>query len=208
VIVVIVAGSAVMVEEWREGTAAILQTFYAGMEGGTALARLLLGEVSPSGRLPFTVARDAAHYPFFDREATAITYDRWHGYTKFDAEDLTPRYSFGHGLSYTSFVYRALRASERGDDIALAVSVSNTGTRAAEDVVLAFAHLPGDPQSTPKRLLKAFARIALEPGETQTLRLTVPKESMQRYDYRRREWYLPKGEYAFSVGNCRTSVLL
>lgn len=208
VIVVIVAGSAVMVEDWREGTAAILQTFYAGMEGGTALARLLMGEVSPSGRLPFTVARDAAHYPFFDREATAITYGRWHGYTKFEAEGLEPRYAFGHGLSYTAFGYRALRALETGDDVILEVSVTNLGERPGEDVVLAFAHVPGDRDKTPERLLKAFARVALEPGETRQVRLAVPKASLRRYDARRREWHLPKGTYGFSIGDTRVSIAL
>ena len=74
VVVVIVSGSAIMVEGWYDKVGAILQTFYAGMEGGTALASLLFGEVSPSGKLPFTVARDAADYPFFDKAATSIEY--------------------------------------------------------------------------------------------------------------------------------------
>ena len=208
VIVVIVAGSAVMVEDWRKGTAAILQTFYAGMEGGTALARLLMGGVSPSGRLPFTVARDAEDYPYFDREATAITYDRWHGYTKFEAENLEPRYPFGHGLSYTSFEYRAPRASECGDAILLEVSVRNTGERAGTEAVLAFAHLPGGPAHTPGRLLKAFARVDLEPGETQQVRMAVPLTSLRRYDTRRREWHLPRGDYEFSIGGTRVSIAL
>jgi beta-glucosidase len=74
-VVVIVAGSAVLVEGWHEQAGAIFQSFYAGQAGGTALARLLFGQVSPSGRLPFTVARDADDYPWFDRTAAAITYD-------------------------------------------------------------------------------------------------------------------------------------
>ena len=69
VVVVIIAGSAVLVEGWHDRVGAVLQTFYSGMEGGTALARLLFGEVSPSGRLPFTVARNAEDYPAFDRDA-------------------------------------------------------------------------------------------------------------------------------------------
>ena len=97
-----------MVETWRGQVAAIIQTFYAGMEGGSALARILFGLVNPSARLPFTVARDAADYPFFDRDAETIEYGYWHGYAKFDREALTPRYAFGHGLSYTHFAYRAL----------------------------------------------------------------------------------------------------
>jgi beta-glucosidase len=208
VIVVIVAGSAVMVEEWREGTAAILQTFYAGMEGGTALARLIFGEANPSARLPFTVARDAGDYPFFDRTATAITYDRWHGYTLFDRSGAQPRYPFGHGLSYTSFACRALKATDRGDAVELEVSVTNTGEHAGEHVLLAFAHCPGDPETTPERLLKAFARVSLAPGETRPVRMTIPKSSLSRYHAADRTWHLPKGDYRFTVGEAQASIAL
>jgi hypothetical protein len=102
VVVVIVAGSAVLVEEWRARASAILQTFYRRHGRRNALARLLFGEVSPSGRLPFTVASDAEHYPFFDRDARAITYDYWHGYAKLLRDGVQPRYAFGHGLTYSS----------------------------------------------------------------------------------------------------------
>ena len=208
VIVVVVAGSAVMVEEWRDGTNAILQTFYSGMEGGTALARLLFGEVSPSAKLPFTVARNAEDYPFFDRTATAITYDRWHGYTKFEHEEIQPRYAFGHGLSYTSFAYRALRAREVNDTIEIEVSVANTGDRASEEVVLAFAHLPGPKEDTPLRLLKGFTRVAIEPGQARPVTIPIAKDTLRRYDAKRREWYMPKGQYTFSVGDRSASVEL
>lgn len=208
VIVVIVAGSAVMVEEWREGTSALLQTFYAGMEGGTALARILFGEVNPSAKLPFTVARDAGDYPFFDRTATQITYDRWHGYTKFECEQRKPRHAFGYGLSYTTFSYRALRAADRGDSIELEVSVANTGEYAGEEVVLAFAHLPEYGDDTPQRLLKGFDRVALSPGETRQVVVRIAKDMLRRYDPKRRDWFLPKGTYRFSVESCSASVEL
>jgi beta-glucosidase len=113
-IVVIVSGSAIMVEQWHEGVGAILQTFYSGMEGGTALARLLFGEVSPSGKLPFTVAKSAEDYPFFDKDADSIRYDMWHGYALLDRDGEEPRYAFGHGLSYAAFRYRALKARVSG----------------------------------------------------------------------------------------------
>jgi beta-glucosidase len=208
VIVVIVAGSAVMVEEWREGTAAILQTFYAGMEGGTALARLLFGEANPSARLPFTVARNVGDYPFFDRTATAITYDRWHGYTLFDRSGAQPRYPFGHGLSYTSFACRALKAADRGDAVELEVSVTNTGEHAGEHALLAFAHCPGETDTTPERLLKAFARVSLAPGETRPVRMSIPKSSLARYRAADHSWHLPRGDYRFTVGEAQASVAL
>lgn len=199
VVIVLVAGSAVMVEEWRDGVQAILQTFYSGMEGGHALARILFGAANPSARLPFTVAREPADYPFFDREALAITYDRWHGYTKFDAAGLQPRYPFGHGLSYTAFSYRALSARDAGDAIEVSVSVQNTGKRSGTEVVMAFVGPPQTDEACPRRLLKAFTRIELEPGEIGQVRLSIVKDSLRRYDVARRTWYLDRGDYSIEV---------
>lgn len=92
---VIIAGSALMVEGWRDQDNAIMMGFYAGMEGGTAIAHLLFGRFSPSGKLPFTVARDAADSPFFDRDASEIDYGFWHGYAKLDHEAITPSMAAG-----------------------------------------------------------------------------------------------------------------
>jgi beta-glucosidase len=143
VVVVIISGSAIMVESWHDNVGAILQTFYAGMEGGTALAKLLFGEIAPSGKLPFTVAKDLADYPFFDKDADAITYDLWHGYSKLDRDGTEARYPFGHGLSYTSFAYRALKAKRHGDVIRTQVSVTNVGDVAADEVVQFYVGAPG-----------------------------------------------------------------
>lgn len=208
VVVVLVAGSAVVVEEWRDGVQAILQTFYSGMEGGHALARILFGAVNPSGKLPFTVARDPDDYPFFDREALAITYERWHGYTKFDIEGLQPRYPFGHGLSYTAFSYRALSARDVGDAIELSVSVRNIGERSGTEVVMAFVGPPQTDDACPRRLLRAFTRIELKPGEAGRVRLSIAKTDLHRYDAARRTWYLDRGTYTLQVGGEMVTVLL
>jgi beta-glucosidase len=195
VIVVIVAGSAVMVEGWHSQAAAILQTFYSGMEGGTALARLLFGQVSPAGRLPFTVASDAGDYPFFDRNATAITYDYWHGYAKLARDGRPARYPFGHGLSYSSFTTRALTARRHGDSIACSVAVTNTGTCAAEHVVLLWAQSPGGVQPFWHRKLVGFTRVSLEPGETRIAPLTVPLQALHWRDPATRQWRLEPGTW-------------
>ncbi|WP_162627614.1 beta-glucosidase [Erythrobacter sp. KY5] len=208
VIVVIVAGSAVMVEEWREGTGAILQTFYSGMEGGTALARLLFGLVTPSGRLPFTVAKDAADYPFFDRTATAITYDRWHGYTKFEREGLQPRYPFGHGLSYTEFETRALRVTDRGDNLEVSVSVHNKGSVAGAHVALAYVRSPRTTENYAERLLRGFTRVYLEPQETRAATILIDKQQLRRFDKDTREWFLPKGRYVLEIDGSSAEIAL
>jgi len=199
VVVVIVAGSAVIVEEWREEVSAIVQTFYAGMEGGTALARLLFGEVSPSGRLPFTVARDAEHYPFFDRDADRIEYGYWHGYAKFEHEGIEPRYPFGHGLSYTQFAYRALTARQAGSAIETSVAVRNDGSFPADEVVQLYVGFPGTVTPRASKSLKAFARVKLNPGETKLVRFTVPMESLKYRDPATHSWLIERGEHQVIV---------
>ncbi|OYW85525.1 MAG: hypothetical protein B7Z22_08415 [Hyphomonas sp. 32-62-5] len=101
--------------KWINEAPAVLQTFYSGMEGGSALARLIFGDTSPSGRLPFTVARSSEQYPFFDCATERITYDYWHGYHRFDNLGLEPRYPFGFGLTYSKFEYSGLTVSKSLD---------------------------------------------------------------------------------------------
>ncbi len=200
VIVVIVAGSAVMVEGWHDRVGAIVQTFYSGMAGGTALARILFGDVAPSGRLPFTVARDTADYPHFDIAATTITYDRWHGYAKFARDGAAPRYPFGHGLSYTRFVCRAPAARLSGDKIELSVAVANTGDVVAETPVFAYVTLPGPADSWPY-VLKAFTRVSLRPHETRIVRMTFDRDTLMVRDSEARRWRLQPGAYEITFSS-------
>ena len=203
VVVVIIAGSAVMVEGWHDRVSAIMQTFYSGMEGGTALARLIFGAVAPSGRLPLTVAQDAADYPFFDREATAIIYDQWHGYAKFAQQRLAPRYAFGHGLSYTRFACRAATARVTDHAIEVSVAVTNTGEVAAETPVFAFVSTPGSVERWPYAL-KAFTRAALAPSETRIVLMTLERAALCWYDPELHDWREEAGEYDIFFGTDAT----
>lgn len=200
VVVVIVAGSAIMVEEWHESVGAILQTFYAGMEGGTALARLVFGEVCPSGKLPFTVARAEEHYPYFDKDADRITYDLWHGYTKFDNDAITPRYPFGHGLSYTRFAYRSLKARSSKEAIHVQVTVANEGTVAGEEVVQLYIGPPGRVVERPAKQLKGFTRVSLGCAERRTIDFTVPIEGLRYRDVHTHDWRFEPGDYRIMCG--------
>ena len=204
VIVVMVAGSAVMVEEWREEASAILQTFYSGMEGGTALAHLLFGDVSPSGRLPFTVARDVHHYPFFDRDADAIEYGYWHGYAKLEHDGVEPRYAFGHGLSYGDFSYRGLKVRKASTSVQVSVAVRNNGSMAGDDVVQVYAGYPGTVRPRAAKALKAFGRVTLQPGETKVVRLEIPIESLRYRDPATYSWRLETGSHKIMVARSAT----
>jgi beta-glucosidase len=200
VIVVLVAGSAVMVEAWRDKASAILQTFYSGMEGGTALARLLFGEVSPSGKLPFTVARDPADYPPFDRDAEAITYGYWHGYALFDHAKRSPRYGFGHGLSYATFTYRSAKAQLADGRITISVAVRNDGAVSATEIVQAYVGFPGTVHPRPEKSLKAFARVTIAPGATRVVEMSIAINDLRYRDPAIHAWKVETGRHRILIG--------
>lgn len=198
-IVVLVSGSAILVEDWHDRANAILQTFYSGMEGGTALARLLFGDVSPSGRLPFTVARDPADYPFFDKNADSIVYDLWHGYPRLLRDRAEPRYPFGHGLGFGSVEKRSVRARAQGDGVQVSVAVANTGDRDVEHVVQIYAEPPVGPVERWPRKLVAFRKLRLQAGVVATCELDVP---IRHLCYRMQgQWCLEPGEYRFLLAD-------
>jgi beta-glucosidase len=156
VITVIASGSALRVEQGN----AILWTGYPGQAGGRALADLLFGKVSPSGRLPITFYRDAKDLPAFTDYSMARRTYRY-----FDGPVLYP---FGYGLSYTSFTFRDVRFS----DHAITVEVTNNGAVMGDEVVQVYVK-NDHPQSPRHPVLCAFRRISLKPGESRQLRIPL-----------------------------------
>ena len=207
VIVVIISGSAIMVEEWHDKAGAILQTFYAGMEGGTALARLVLGDTVPSGKLPFTVARSIQDYPFFDISATSIEYSYYHGYALADKVGTTPRFAFGHGLSYARFAYRALKVRVSGDAVMVSVAVHNESVIGADEVVQTYISFPGTSVDRPIKLLKAFERVWIEGGETRIVDMIIPIADLRWRDPATHSWKLESGHYRVMVGGSSASLM-
>ncbi len=206
-VVVIVAGSAVLVEGWIDATGAVLQTFYAGMEGGRALAALLFGEVAPSGKLPFSVARATADYPFFDPQAESIEYGPLHGYRWLDVQHREPRFPFGHGLSYVNFTYRALRVRRSVDGVSAQVAVCNEGEICADEVVQLYVCYPGCLVERPGKALQAFLRVTLAPGEVRIVHLQIPERALYYWHEPSDHWQMEPGEYTFLVGGSSDSAL-
>lgn len=199
-VVVLVAGSAVLVSEWIDDAPALLQTFYSGMEGGSALASLLFGDVSPSGKLPFSVPREEADLPFFDKDAETITYDLWHGYTKLEREGREAQYPFGFGLSYGVFTYRGLKARRMGDVIRAQVSVLNSGDVTADEVVQLYIGFPGRAVDRPNKLLRGFKRVTLAPQETRTVHFEVPLSQLGWWNEATACWVLEAGAHTVHAG--------
>lgn len=212
-IVALVGGSVFTMEEWKHDVPAILMAWYFGMEGGHALARVLFGEVNPGGKMPLTTPRHESQLPFFDEYADTIEYGPYHGYTLFDKTGEEPAYPFGFGLSYTTYAYRNLRvATPRiapDGRIEVTVDVTNTGARAGEEVVQLYVGFEGSRVDRPVKLLRAFAKVALTPGETRTVRLTVAASDLAWYNVEKQTWEVEPMEYGLFVGgSSRPSDLL
>lgn len=181
--VVLYSGSALLIDEWEADADAVLYAGYPGMECGAALANLLSGKVNPSGKLPFTVAKEETDYPFFpysDEADQSVAYGYYHGYALFDKEDIAPAYPFGFGLSYTGFAYADPAARDDGDAVVASCTVKNTGASAGTETVMVF--VGSGIEGKPKKLLKGFARVPLAPGEEKTCEITIPKSDLQLYD--------------------------
>ncbi len=177
VVVVMQGGSAIDVSGWVDGVEGLVMAWYPGSQGGHAIARLLLGEVGFSGRLPVSFAADDAHLPPWDNTSLTVTYDRWHGHQHLARQGTPARFPFGFGLSSTTFSWDD--ATLDGDTVR--ATVSNTGQTAGIETVQVWASAPDSALDRPDRWLVGFAPIALDPGETGTVDIPVP-------DARLRHW--------------------
>ena len=198
-IVALVGGSAIVMEEWKDAAKAIAMLWYPGQEGGHALADIVYGKRNPSGRLPFSIPVDESHLPFFDKDARAITYDLWHGYRKLRRDGQKPAFPFGFGLSYTQFSIDTLRAQsaryQSGQTASLIATVTNTGTREGDLVVQIYAQAPDTSVERASRELKAFGRITLAAGQTGELEIQMPVERLAFFDTAIDDFRVEAGRY-------------
>jgi beta-glucosidase len=196
-IVAVMSGSAVVMEQWRMRVPAIVQLWYPGMEGGHALADVLLGRAAPGGRLPFAIPTDASHLPSFDPDATAVTYDLWHGQWKLDRDGNAPAFPFGFGLSYTTFALRDAGLDGDGTERRVRCTVTNTGARDGSEVVQVYAGLPDSRVERPAWRLVGFARVEVPAGGAGAVEIPI---SLRTLAVRREGgWWIEPGRYAIKV---------
>jgi beta-glucosidase len=209
-VVVLMGGGALLTEAWRSQVPAIVLLGYPGQQGGHALADVLLGRVSPSGRLPFTMPVEHGHLPPFDPTARHVTYDLWHGYRLLARDGNAAAFPFGHGLSYTTFETRDLQATlERVDGVPaavrLTVTVANTGERDGAEVVQVYAEPPAWPgpgggPERPARWLVGFVRVPLAAGERAQGAVEVPMHRLAWFDEAADAFTLQPGPHTLRVG--------
>ncbi len=208
-IVVVNSGMPVLMP-WADQVAAIVYAWMPGQVFGTALADVLLGAAEPGGRLPVTLPVAEADCPVLHAapdEHGILRYSEGLlvGYRGYDRNDVAPRYPFGHGLGYTTWDYESVDCPARvaeGEDLALTVTVRNTGSRAGKEVVQAYLAEP--PQRAdarrPVRALAAFAAVRAAPGEAIRARLMIPARAFARYDEDLASWIWPGGEFTVHIG--------
>jgi beta-glucosidase len=198
-VVVLMGGGAILSSSWDQQVPALLLLWYPGEQGGHALADVLFGAVSPSGRLPFAIPAREAQLPPFEPRAPRVRYDLWHGYRRLQRQGEEPAYPFGFGLSYSRFALsdpaaavHTVSAAEPGW-VDLAVTVANEGGMAAAEVVQVYLEPPGVLQERPRRTLVGFQRLSLEAGERRRLGLTIPLRHLACFDPRRDAFVLEAG---------------
>ena len=222
-IVVNISGNAIAMP-WVKEVPAIVQAWYLGSEAGSAIASVLTGDVNPSGKLPFTFpaslqdvgAHKLGEYPGTPRNDGSPIVDQKYnegifvGYRWVDKEKTKPLFSFGHGLSYTTFAYGKAIADKKvmGQDETLTITlpVTNTGSREGSEVIQLYI---SDLQSSlprPVKELKGFSKVKLAPGETREVTFTIGKEALSFFDDTRHEWVTEPGKFEALVGASSTDI--
>lgn len=217
-IVVMTSGGAVDMNGWIDRVPALMQTWFPGQEGGTAVAEILFGAVNPSGRLPATFEKhwqdNPAHDYYYPEPGTQkILYKEgiFVGYRGFEKHGTKPLFPFGHGLSFTSFKYGNLAVSpEKSDDgnVQVSFDLTNTGRREGAEVAQVYvadthSHVP-----RPLKELKGFAKVNLKPGETRRVTVELDRRSFSYYDVDAKGWHAAPGNFDILVGRSSAAIEL
>lgn len=218
-IVVITAGGNVDMTQWIDKVPAVLDAWYPGQEGGTALAQILFGDYSPSGKLPASFERRWEDNPVFHsyypaKGESRVQYSEgvFVGYRHYDRSETKPLFPFGFGLSYTSFAYSGLSVTPASGNLDQTVTVSfevkNTGGRNGAEVAELYI---GDPHATvprPVKELKGFAKLSLKPGESKRVSVTLDRRAFSFYDVGKKDWNAEPGLFNILIGGSSDKIQL
>ncbi len=218
-VVVLTAGGSVATQDWIDRTPALLQTWYGGQEAGTALAKILFGDVNPSGKLPISwekrIEDNPTYKTYYELPGTRdIKYSEgvFVGYRYYETSEVKPLFPFGFGLSYTNFAFSNLSVSPQtaspNGPITVGFDVRNIGLVAGAEVAQVYV---GDPSATvkrPKMELKGFSRVMLQPGEVHHVTVTLDKRSLAYWDTTTHGWKVDPGKFVVYVGDSSENVPL
>jgi beta-glucosidase len=228
VIIIINSGSVIETASWKNYADAILVAWQPGMEGGNSVADILTGKANPSGKLTMTWPIDVADHPstknFPNASVDIFTYtsagnkmpgyqftnheeDIYVGYRYFDSFQKNVSYPFGYGLSYTTFAYSKPSVKKSGEQIEVSITVKNTGKVAGKEAVQVYVAAPKGNLEKPVKELKAFGKTReLQPGESQTLRMTLQRRDLASFDEEQSAWIVDAGTYQFLIAASATDI--
>lgn len=230
VIVIINSGSSMETSSWRDRVDAILVAWQPGEEGGNSVADVLTGKVNPSGHLtatwPMSIGDDPStknfpqspvYYNFTDKfengAVKGVNYSNheegiYVGYRYYDTNNKPVAYPFGYGLSYTTFAFSNLSAKKQGDNVVVSVTVKNTGKVDGKQVAQIYVTAPKGSLDKPAKELKAFAKTSeLKPGQSETLKMTIPVRELASFDSANSQWLAEPGSYTFQAGDNVENIL-
>ena len=206
-IVVLNNGTPVMLSPWVGKVPALVETWFPGQEGGSALADVLFGDTNPSGKLPDTFAASREDYPDFGNfpgVKNEVNYAEgiYVGYRHFDKKNIAPIFPFGHGLSYTTFAYGKISVSapDAGGTRTATMTVKNTGKRTGAEVAQLYVSEQAPQIDRPVRELKGFQKVVLAPGETKTVTFALPFRAFAYCDVPGKQWKADAGQYILEAG--------
>ncbi|MBN2004241.1 MAG: glycoside hydrolase family 3 C-terminal domain-containing protein [Anaerolineae bacterium] len=222
-VVILNNGSAVAVKDWIQYASAVLEAWMMGQAGGGAIAEVLFGKVNPSGKLAETFPvklPDTPAYIHYPGENGKVTYGEgmFIGYRYYEAKQIPVQFPFGYGGSYTTFAYGnaiiSANTFKDTDGLTITVDVTNTGAVAGKEVVQVYVHDHKSALIRPYKELKAFAKVELQPGQTQTVTLSLDSRAFAYYHPGHRQWVTEDGEFDILIGassadiRCKQTVTL
>ena len=212
-IVVLINGTPVAMP-WIEEVPAILEAYYPGQEGGNAIARILFGEVNPSGKLPETFPRkleDNPSYGNFPGDPENVKYEEgiYVGYRHYDKNNIEPLFPFGYGLSYTEFVYNNLHVEQMEDgSVKVEAEVKNTGLVPGKEVVQLYVRDIESSIDKPEKELKGFTKVFLELGQSKPVSMSLTRDQFAHFDDRINQWVVEAGEFEVLIGSSSRDIRL
>jgi beta-glucosidase len=212
-VVVLIHGSPFKVDGWIHSVPAVMDAFYPGMEGGTAIAEALFGDINPAGKLAFTWPKklsDSPSHALGTEDNDNVNYDEgvFVGYRYYDTYHVAPQFPFGYGLSYSVFSYSALEVQQNGSDINISFTVTNTSSRTGAEVAQLYVAAPKGAVRRPVHELKGFARILLNPNETRRIHLQLHHNDFAYWDMVGNKWMVLPGKYTLEIGSSSRDILL
>jgi beta-glucosidase len=212
-IVVLINGTPVAMP-WIDEVPAILEAYYPGQEGGNAIARILFGEVNPSGKLPETFPQQLEDNPSFgnfpgDPENVKYEEGIYVGYRHYDKNNIEPLFPFGYGLSYTKFEHNNLHVMRMEDgSVKIEADVKNIGRVPGKEVVQLYVRDLESSIDKPEKELKGFTKVFLEPGQTIPVSMTLARDQFAHFDEHKGQWIVEPGEFELLIGSSSRDISL